>query len=170
MHGNAAVKNTTQFLYDAMQRLIKVTNPDGSNSQAVYSGDNLSYTLDEKGTRYNYCAPCGLLTSMSGPLGDFLPTGTIIGLRHGPVLLQIWPTRGADTTAIAGMNDRLAYDEHPSSIAVDSIDIGAGVVDNLVRSQIEGLRPINVSSARAQPRSRRQPARRAPPVSASALP
>jgi hypothetical protein len=45
------------------------------------------------------------------------------------------------------MIERLAYDEHPSSIAVDSIGIGAGVVDNLVQSQIEGLRPINVSSA-----------------------
>jgi len=72
---------------------------------------------------------------------------TIIGLRHGPVLLNLWATKGADTTAVAGMIERLAYDEHPSSIAVDSIGIGAGVVDNLVQSQIEGLRPINVSSA-----------------------
>ncbi len=76
---------------------------------------------------------------------------TIIGLRQGPVLLQIWPIKGADTTAVAGMIERLAYSEHPSSIAVDSIGIGAGVVDNLVHSQIEGLRPINVSSAALNP-------------------
>jgi YD repeat-containing protein len=71
VHGNSTVKNTTGFLYDAMQRLIRVTNPDGTSSQAVYSGDNLSYTLDEKNTRYdyNYCAPCGLLSSIAGPLG-----------------------------------------------------------------------------------------------------
>lgn len=72
---------------------------------------------------------------------------TIIGLRHGPLLIQTWPMKGADTSAVAGMIERLAYDEHPSSIAVDSIGIGAGVVDQLYQRQIEGLRPVNAGSA-----------------------
>jgi phage terminase large subunit len=76
---------------------------------------------------------------------------TIIGLRQGPVLLNLWPIKGADTTAVAGMIERLAYDEHPSSIAVDSIGIGAGVVDQLVLQEVQGLRPINVGSAPLNP-------------------
>lgn len=69
VHGNTAVKNTTSFLYDAMQRLVQVWNPDGTSSQAVYSGHKLSYTLDENNSRYDYdyCAPCGMLTSIAGP-------------------------------------------------------------------------------------------------------
>jgi len=71
VHGNSAVKNTTAFFYDAVQRLTAIQNPDGTSSQAFYNGHNLSYTLDEKGTRYDYsyCAPCGILTSITGPLG-----------------------------------------------------------------------------------------------------
>ena len=71
IHGNSAVRNTTAFFYDAVQRLTAIQNPDGTSSQAFYNGHNLSYTLDEKGTRYDfsYCAPCGILTSITGPLG-----------------------------------------------------------------------------------------------------
>jgi hypothetical protein len=49
------------------------------------------------------------------------------------------------------MIEQLAYDEHPSSIALDSIGIGAGVVDQLVQHEVQGLRPINVGSGPLNP-------------------
>lgn len=69
--GNTAVKNTTQFAYDAAQRLTQITQPDSKTFQFHYAGSNLGYTIDEAGTQYNYsyCAHCGLMTGVSGPLG-----------------------------------------------------------------------------------------------------
>jgi len=52
---------------------------------------------------------------------------TVIGVRVGPVVTRLDVTRGADTMEVAGKIARLAYDEHPESIAVDSIGLGAGV-------------------------------------------
>jgi hypothetical protein len=51
--------------------------------------------------------------------------------------------------------DRSRKRAHPSgprsSIAVDSIGIGAGVVDQLINQEVQGLRPINVGSAPLNP-------------------
>ena len=71
VHGDTNTRNSTSFIYDAVQRITRVTHPDGKNSQAIYAGHNLSYTLDEANTRYDYtyCAPCGLLASIADPMG-----------------------------------------------------------------------------------------------------
>src|SRR5262249_2316166 len=62
----------------------------------------------------------------------------------GPVVTMLEVTQGADTMEVAGRIARLAYDEHPESIAVDSIGLGAGVVDRLHELGIEGLEAANV--------------------------
>ncbi len=69
--GNPAVKNTTQFAYDAAQRLTQIMWPDGKTFGFHYTGSNLDSTTDEAGTQYSYayCAQCGLMTGVSGPLG-----------------------------------------------------------------------------------------------------
>jgi phage terminase large subunit len=69
---------------------------------------------------------------------------TVIGVRIGPVVTRLDVTRGADTMEVAGRIARLAYDEHPESISVDSIGLGAGVVDRLYELGIDGVEAVNV--------------------------
>jgi hypothetical protein len=47
--------------------------------------------------------------------------------------------------AVAGRISAIAYQHHPQAIAVDSIGIGAGVVDRLIELGIEGVEGVNVS-------------------------
>ena len=51
--------------------MTQVTLPDGKMAQNVFSGRFLDHTVDPAGTQvgYSYCAPCGALTGVSGPLG-----------------------------------------------------------------------------------------------------
>ena len=70
---------------------------------------------------------------------------TIIGVRVGPVAMPVIPIKGHSVMEVAGQIIRLAYDEHPASIAVDSIGMGAGVVDRLTEEGIDGVEAVNVS-------------------------
>ena len=72
---------------------------------------------------------------------------TVIGIRTGPVVEPFSVVHGHDTMAVAQQVKLLAYERHPHSIAVDSIGIGAGVVDRLMQMGIEGVIPINVAKA-----------------------
>ena len=72
---------------------------------------------------------------------------TVIGIRVGSVLTSMQVIRGADTNEVTGAVKRLVYDEHPSSIAVDAIGLGAGVVDRLLDDGIEGVFAVNVARA-----------------------
>ncbi len=67
---NDTVSRTTQYAYDATQRVTKVTQADGKELNISYTGPNPSLVVDEAGTmkQYGYCAECGKLTSASGPL------------------------------------------------------------------------------------------------------
>src|SRR5262249_47292606 len=51
---------------------------------------------------------------------------------------------GTDTMKIAEAINSLAYREHPETIAIDSIGIGAGVVDRLYQLKTEGVEAVNV--------------------------
>ena len=64
-------RNTTKFVYDASQRLVKVTLPDGKTRQSFYNGRVLSQTIDEANTSifYYFGSACLNLKGMSGPLG-----------------------------------------------------------------------------------------------------
>jgi len=70
---------------------------------------------------------------------------TVIGCRVGPVLVDMAVIHGADTMEVAGRIAAKAYQFHPQSIAVDSIGVGAGVVDRLVELGIEGVEAVNVA-------------------------
>jgi len=52
-----------------------------------------------------------------------------------------------NTTGVAKEVETLAYRFHPESIAVDSVGIGAGVVDDLLRRGIEGVLSMNGAEA-----------------------
>lgn len=70
---------------------------------------------------------------------------TVIGLRVGPVVTHLEAVRGADLMEVCGRIVRLAYEERPESIAIDSIGLGAGVVDRLNELQIAGVEAVNVA-------------------------
>jgi hypothetical protein len=82
---------------------------------------------------------------MAADIARFGDDKTVIGIRHGPVITKLLPFHGLDTTKIAGHINRLAYEFHPEAIAIDSIGIGAGVVDRLYETGTEGVEAINVS-------------------------
>lgn len=71
IHGNPNIRNSTQYGYDAAQRVTQVTLPDGKTVQYLYNGRDLTGTIGPDGTQYNYgyCGPCGALTGISGPMG-----------------------------------------------------------------------------------------------------
>ena len=71
INGNTTTKNTTNFAYDANQRLTQVTNPDSTTFSYNYVGRDLSSTTDEASHTYDYyfCPICGALEAISGPLG-----------------------------------------------------------------------------------------------------
>jgi len=56
--------------YDAVQRETVYTHGDGKTVQTAYTGPNATSVTDEAGTltQYSYCADCGKLTGVSGPL------------------------------------------------------------------------------------------------------
>jgi hypothetical protein len=70
---------------------------------------------------------------------------TVIGLRTGAVLVSLEAIHGADTMAVAGRLVRLVYTAHPETLAVDSIGLGAGVVDRLHELGVAGVEAVNVS-------------------------
>ena len=68
--GSTTGSHQTGLLYDASQRLTKVTNPDGTTSQIVYKGGFLDHTVDEAMTTFNYTfCSCGQPVGIVGPLG-----------------------------------------------------------------------------------------------------
>ncbi len=69
---------------------------------------------------------------------------TVIGMRVGRTLKNMEVMHGADLMKVAGRIRRLAYEEHPESIAVDAIGLGAGVVDRLREMEVEGVESVNV--------------------------
>jgi phage terminase large subunit len=70
---------------------------------------------------------------------------TVIGMRVGPVVTHLEAIRGADLMEVCGRISRLAYEQKPESIAIDSIGLGAGVVDRLNELQIAGVEAVNVA-------------------------
>jgi hypothetical protein len=52
---------------------------------------------------------------------------------------------------VAGLINKLAYEYHPETIAVDCIGLGAGVVDRLRELGTEGVCAVNVSQAAFDP-------------------
>lgn len=68
---NVNTTNTALLTYDAVQRPTGVQHPDGKTAFLTYTGRDMTQTTDEAGTQYNmsYCAPCGVLTGITGPLG-----------------------------------------------------------------------------------------------------
>jgi len=88
---------------------------------------------------------------LAADVARFGPDSTVIGLRQGPVLLDLWALKGADTMSVAGEIERLAFAHHPESIAVDSIGVGAGVVDRLIEQEIDGIEPVNGSASSRDP-------------------
>ena len=78
--------NSRTFSYDGAQRETQVTHPDSKTFETVYTGRNVTQTVDEAGTitDFEHCAICGLVTEVSEPLskvsswsvsGDFDITG-----------------------------------------------------------------------------------------------
>ena len=84
---------------------------------------------------------------MAVDVARFGDDDTVIGYRIGPVLHHMEVIHGADTMAVAGRINQLAYKYHPETIAIDSIGIGAGVVDRLRELGTEGIFALNVSRA-----------------------
>lgn len=82
---------------------------------------------------------------MAADVARFGGDSTVIGCRVGPVLTHMEVVRGSDTMDVAGRIAAQAYAFQPETIAVDSIGIGAGVVDRLVELQIEGVEGVNVA-------------------------
>ncbi|MGC8668563.1 MAG: hypothetical protein ACP5VE_10670 [Chthonomonadales bacterium] len=82
---------------------------------------------------------------MAVDVARFGGDATVIGCRVGPVLTHMEVIRGADTMDVAGRIVARAYCFHPQSIAVDSIGVGAGVVDRLMELQLEGVEAVNVA-------------------------
>jgi hypothetical protein len=72
---------------------------------------------------------------------------TVIGIRVGSVLTRMEVIRGADTNEVVGAIKRIVYDEHPSSVAVDDIGLGAGVLDRLHDDGLGGFFAVNVAKA-----------------------
>ena len=71
---------------------------------------------------------------------------TVIGIRVGSVLTSMDVIRGADTNEVTGAIKRVAYGEHPDTISVDAIGLGAGVVDRLRADGIDGVTAVNVAN------------------------
>ncbi len=71
---------------------------------------------------------------------------TVIGMRIGPRVVRMDVVRGADLMEVAGRIMKLAYEEHPDSIAVDAIGLGAGVVDRLVELNLGEVEAVNVAN------------------------
>lgn len=91
-------------------------------------------TLPQKGHR-----------RMAADIARFGEDSTVIGIRHGPVITELIVKHGQDTAETAGQINRLAYEIRPETISIDSIGIGAGVVDRLYELKTEGVEAINVS-------------------------
>ncbi len=88
---------------------------------------------------------------MAVDVARFGDDDTVIGYRIGPVLQHMEVLHGKDTMAVAGRIEQLAYKVHPDAIAVDSIGIGAGVVDRLRELGTDGILPVNVSCVAYDP-------------------
>jgi phage terminase large subunit len=76
---------------------------------------------------------------------------TVIGVRAGPVVTRMDVTRGADTMEVAGRIVQMARAEKPESIAVDSIGLGAGVLDRLNELGVQGVEGVNVALPAGDP-------------------
>ncbi len=70
---------------------------------------------------------------------------TVIGVRQGPVLLEMIELNGFDTMEVTGRLVQACYRWSPDRVAVDSIGIGSGVVDRLIELGIRGVEPVNVA-------------------------
>jgi hypothetical protein len=95
--------------------------------------------------------PAKGIKRIAADIARFGDNDTVIGLRIGPVLMKFHEFHGVDTMRAAGEIRRLAFEFHPKVIAVDSIGIGAGVVDRLVEQGTEGIDPVNVSNTAYNP-------------------
>lgn len=70
---------------------------------------------------------------------------TVLAVRRGPVVTRLTAVRGEDTMCTVGRIVQLAYEEVPETIAVDSVGLGAGVLDRLVEQGIAGVTGVNVA-------------------------
>ena len=82
---------------------------------------------------------------MAADVARFGGDATVIGVRVGATLTYLKAIRGADLMEVTGAIARIAFDCKPESIAVDSIGLGAGVVDRLVETNIQGVEPVNAA-------------------------
>ena len=108
------VKNYSETLeYDGAQRATKRIRADGKASYWAYSGRNLASFTDEAGitTGFDWCAPCGKLMGLTGPLGwsnhltqdaDRNVTGFI-------------DARKSTTTYVPGFNGELLQTTYPDN-------------------------------------------------------
>lgn len=67
---STSVTNTTDFEYDATQRMTKVAYSDGKEVDYTHNGRDLASVTDEAGTStsFSYCPMCSALTGQSEPL------------------------------------------------------------------------------------------------------
>jgi hypothetical protein len=82
---------------------------------------------------------------LAAAVARFGNDSTVIGVRVGAKLTCMEVVHGADLMEVTGRIARLAYAWHPESIAVDSIGLGAGVVDRLREMEIAGVESVNVA-------------------------
>ncbi len=99
----------------------------------------------EAATEDNRTLPAEGIRRAAADIARFGDDSTVIGFRIGPVVKHFDVVHGSDTMEVAGKIKNLAYDLSPQAIAIDSIGIGAGVVDRLFEMGVEGVEAVNVS-------------------------
>ena len=116
------------------------TSEDGALIPLRWIEAAAARSLPEKGTK-----------RAAVDVARFGSDSTVIGVRVGSVLKEVQVIRGADNGEVVGAVKRVAYDQHPSSIAVDVIGLGGGVVDRLREDGIDGILAVNVAQAAFDP-------------------
>ena len=89
--------------------------------------------------------PAEGMCRMAADVARFGGDMTVIGVRIGATLTRLRTIHGADLMEVTGEIARMAYECKPENIAVDSIGLGAGVVDRLTEMCIAGVEPVNAA-------------------------
>ena len=111
VHGNQAIRNTTQIDWDAAQKPIKFTRPDGKYVQIGYTGEHVTTVtgVDNSQLTFQYCADCGAMTGISGPMGASI-NWTYDGDHN---LLSLTDARSKVTSYTYGLAEELQQVTYP---------------------------------------------------------
>ncbi|MEP6755133.1 MAG: hypothetical protein ABJA67_06515, partial [Chthonomonadales bacterium] len=116
INGNTTTRNIFGFTYDAAQRLTSAILPDGKTEEYHYVGEKLHHTIDAAGAQfnYNYCAVCGMLEGIAGPLGWSLA----FGMDNDHNLTSFTDARGKITAYAYGLGGELKSVTYPDNTAI----------------------------------------------------